>query len=719
MAIKIEKPKAEIWIYYQTVAGPVVPTTFAPALLGPLYRLEKPLDGAKWTGENDLVFDVIYDPNTEVYDEEYTRKNCYAIINDTTVNLPYSYFTVDNASIDSTDNKITFTLRGVAPKYISLNDYVIVDSPLIEYPLKVTGISGVLYTQDGVTVEDISLTVDGTIPTDLSNTRVYLAILAPELTGNSIKFYARKRTAWTATTGITITTHPRYSGNVVRIVFATWQDAYLGDRVSIVGNVNTSGTVVDISIADKTIYIVPDAELTSVSSVSFSPTADNIQQFGDVEIKVVARFRKINFAELPLVVGDENAFYDEYSSSKANPDPDNPIAEAISWIRGVTRAPIYIYPVPEDTVNGYSSVLDDLGKERDSYVVVPLTTDRSIIQAVASAVEELNNPSKSIIKRLVAGQEIDDYFVVDTSTAEAVGSVDSNGYTIFTVSYATAISVNDKIKVTRYKVGANEYNRTSNPIWLTVIGVTGNNVRVAERVGAITLTEHALAKPYKQAKSAIKSSLSSFAEGFGSVHVSLLLGNVYGIAAGNYVKTSIIYACCAYAGMISAYPAQVHFNLKPIPGIQKVERTWDFFTEDELSELAGSGWTLLVQDAKGDIPYIRNSLTTDTSSILTRNLSITKSVDFVARTLWTLASAIIKQGYNITDNASGAIFAIKINMDAALNYLTKGTRVDRYGPVLVDGRVANITTSGETVTVDLDLTFPKPLGKIRLNLYVS
>ena len=144
---------------------------------------------------------------------------------------------------------------------------------------------------------------------------------------------------------------------------------------------------------------------------------------------------------------------------------------------------------------------------------------------------------------------------------------------------------------------------------------------------------------------------------------------------------------------------------------------------DFASEFRGAGWDemvltgasekpvyILIQDAQGAPVICRHQLSTDTTSIETRELSITKVVDFTAKFMRAglrnfIGRSNITQGF--LDNLSTVV-------QGQLNFLIEGG-------VLIGADVNNLIQDADapdTVLIDVTLDVPFPANYIRLTLII-
>jgi len=170
------------------------------------------------------------------------------------------------------------------------------------------------------------------------------------------------------------------------------------------------------------------------------------------------------------------------------------------------------------------------------------------------------------------------------------------------------------------------------------------------------------------------------------------------------------YATACVVGMVGQLPPQQGFTNYPITGLTRVVGSNDQFTESQLNVMAAGGVYILVQDAQGAPVICRHQLSTNTTSIETRELSITKVVDYTAKFLRGglrnfIGRSNITQGF--LDNLSTVI-------QGQLNFLVEAG-------VLIGADINNLVQDADnpdTILVDVTLDVPYPANYIRLTLIV-
>ena len=169
------------------------------------------------------------------------------------------------------------------------------------------------------------------------------------------------------------------------------------------------------------------------------------------------------------------------------------------------------------------------------------------------------------------------------------------------------------------------------------------------------------------------------------------------------------YACACIAGMVASQPPQQPFTNFPMAGIDGVVGT-EKFTKAQLNIMAGGGTYILMQDAIGAPITCRMQVSTDLTSIETRELSITKVVDFTAKVLRLSLRKFI--GSHVIND--GLMDALGTTVHAVLTFLEASGVLN--GSNL--NNIAQDETNLDTVLIDVTLDVPFPCNYLRLTLVV-
>ena len=112
------------------------------------------------------------------------------------------------------------------------------------------------------------------------------------------------------------------------------------------------------------------------------------------------------------------------------------------------------------------------------------------------------------------------------------------------------------------------------------------------------------------------------------------------LLSGHYIA-SVVAACVGFQ------PVGKSFTNLPLSGFTGLRYSNRHFSKSQLDDIAGGGTLIVIQPVEGGPLKIRHQLSTDVSSIQRRELSITKALDYFAKTLRDTLSDQIG-GANIT-----------------------------------------------------------------------
>lgn len=170
------------------------------------------------------------------------------------------------------------------------------------------------------------------------------------------------------------------------------------------------------------------------------------------------------------------------------------------------------------------------------------------------------------------------------------------------------------------------------------------------------------------------------------------------------------YATSCIVGMVGQQPPQQGFTNFPITGLTRVVGSNDQYTNRQLNVMAAGGVYILIQDAQGAPVICRHQLSTDNTSIETRELSITKVVDYTAKFMRAGLRSFIGRS-NITQ---GFLDNLSTIVQGQLNFLVEGG-------VLIGADINNLVQDADapdTVLIDITLDVPFPCNYLRLTLII-
>lgn len=192
--------------------------------------------------------------------------------------------------------------------------------------------------------------------------------------------------------------------------------------------------------------------------------------------------------------------------------------------------------------------------------------------------------------------------------------------------------------------------------------------------------------------------------------VSVFPDTVVAVVEGSDQQIPSYFYGAGWTGMVAANPPQQGFTNLPSTGFTGVKGSQDTFSTQQLNLMAGGGTYIIVQDVEGGPIISRHQLTTDLTSVETRELSITKVVDFVAKFMRTGLRNYIGT-FNITQPFLDMLSTV---IQGQLSFLEEGG-------VILGGDLNNLIqdkNNPDTVLVDITLDVPYPCNYIRLTLVI-
>lgn len=192
--------------------------------------------------------------------------------------------------------------------------------------------------------------------------------------------------------------------------------------------------------------------------------------------------------------------------------------------------------------------------------------------------------------------------------------------------------------------------------------------------------------------------------------ISIFPDTITAVVEGSDQNIPSYFYGAGLTGMIAAHAPQQPFTNLPSTGYTGVKGSQDTFSVKQLDTMAGGGTYIIVQDVKGGPVTSRHQLTTDLTSIETRELSITKAVDFVAKFMRTGLRNYIGT-FNITQPFLDMVSTV---VQGQLAFLEESG-------VIIGGDLNNLIqdkNEPDTLLVDISLQVAFPCNYIRLTLSV-
>ena len=178
--------------------------------------------------------------------------------------------------------------------------------------------------------------------------------------------------------------------------------------------------------------------------------------------------------------------------------------------------------------------------------------------------------------------------------------------------------------------------------------------------------------------------------------------------SGSAISMGGEYLAASWAAKVGFESPETPFTNRTLVGFSSVTNSNGLFSRSQLDEIAGGGTYITVQDSPSAALSCRHQLSTKVDTIQNRELSITKTVDFVARQLRTalepkIGSFLITQSY---------LDSLGVICGGVLTNLVEGGKLTEAGVNFVEVD----STSSDTVNIQVIISVPFPANYVALTL---
>jgi hypothetical protein len=180
---------------------------------------------------------------------------------------------------------------------------------------------------------------------------------------------------------------------------------------------------------------------------------------------------------------------------------------------------------------------------------------------------------------------------------------------------------------------------------------------------------------------------------------------------GIVLKLPAYYASAYIAALESYIPANQPLTNLKLQAFTNASKTARYFKKDQLEIIAGGGGFILLNDKEGLPVYPYMQLTTDTSTIESRERSITKAVDVIAKIMRERYKLFL-DGRNITDNT---LTELGMQNSAIQEYVVKQIKLVRD---LKEIHIGIPADRQDTIEVDFSVLPYYALNYIKVTLYI-
>jgi hypothetical protein len=400
-------------------------------------------------------------------------------------------------------------------------------------------------------------------------------------------------------------------------------------------------------------------------------------------------------------------------------DPENPIGYGVyKALTNVSGNDVMYVQTRGSTLQDYLEALALLSQRNDVYMLVPMTFDREVQDAVAAHVNAMSGPETGrwriafVCRPAVESRGIVGIDSLVSATVENAGSfADVNIATDGVNLYDAGIRPTD---VVRFGYADDGFGGVTyaNGIVDAVISPSRLRIRGNAAYNIVAASKIEIWRSYTPGEVASETAMD--ATSFSSRRVVAVWPD-YPEVAGTPVPG--YYLAAAIAGLKSSVLPQQGLTTVEVAGFDGMSRTTRKFDHAQLNAMAAAGMFIVTQSPTGTI-YVRHALTTDPRDINTAELMRTTNLDSISYVMLSRLASF--QGrYNITPQL---LEVIRLNVVHAVETLMLATRSDMIGPQIL-GVNAEITavnhpTFRDRIMVTLKPELPYPNNNTEMYIVV-
>jgi hypothetical protein len=390
------------------------------------------------------------------------------------------------------------------------------------------------------------------------------------------------------------------------------------------------------------------------------------------------------------------------------------LAGAASGTGGVNAMAVATNDLP-----GYTNALELL-ENQTVYALAPLTQDVAILDEVQAHVDNMSQAIYAAWRIAFVNTAIPTTVNVGQWSSSLVNSNSGNnaitlvsGDYVLTASNATFVA--DGVVPGNSVVVTASTGTPSQVGNLTVLEVLSNQQLVVQASGTATAVSYYVTSTLSKAQQAAAVAAQSTTFNDQRIY-HVQPDNIMVPVNGVDQEVPGYYAACVLAGMTSAYAVQQGFTNMTVPGIDSLVDSNFYFTRSQLDTMAGAGTLLLVQSTQTSSPYVRHQLSTNLTSLNTKELSLVKNLDYLSYFFVQQLQDFIGK-YNITTDS---LNTLRTSINAGASFLIGQVAANIGAPLLAATitSLAQSTTNADQVICQVQVTLANPLNNILLYLVV-
>lgn len=455
-------------------------------------------------------------------------------------------------------------------------------------------------------------------------------------------------------------------------------------------------------------------------------TSNSAQGFGRVYVQYRA-WRQ----DLVGIVGSIADIGDLTSLVPGPITPDNPLSYGLSKaLQNCNGTPVSYSAVqdPNDP-ESWVTMLGTLEGRPDVYNLVPLTYDRTVLNAYQAHVDDQSGASQNSFRVAFFGLENPPTTaLVSAATSKNQGVVMATladdpqtagtQYTLLSVPAANSQFVTNGVRagdIVRFLYTSDGFGNSTYSEFVVEAVVNEDQLRLADGADAAVSVAQKMEVWRNLNASEQAAQIAASAGAWADRRIRAVWPDTIGDGG---LSVPGYHLCAALAGLVSGVVPHQGLTELQVKGFDDVSRTTRLFSRAQLDSMAAAGVWIVTQDPRTGTIYSRHALTTGPyADVNQREEEITRNVDSISFQFFDTYAPYIGVS-NVTPSMEGILRAETLS---TIQFLRNANFTPRLGAQLIDATIDQLYASPtlkDTYVVQLSLQLPYPLNNIQLTLFV-
>ena len=369
-------------------------------------------------------------------------------------------------------------------------------------------------------------------------------------------------------------------------------------------------------------------------------------------------------------------------------------------------------------MSGFADALDLLTTEGDVHDIVPLTYDQVLRSMVAYHVLQMSTENMNRWRRAWVCEEVGSLLPVldsDSDGSDILGHIALSDGVSHLYLAQDAQATFDSIKsgdTVRLQYDVDAYGETTYIEAKVDRVLTSTCIRLTTDIGYTQTADSKFEIWRDTSPSMFVDHVGNRAEGYDTRRVSLVAPSRVEDLEGRFVAG--YYLCAALAGFASGIPPHQGQTNSKVAGFNSVQYApFSKLTDGDLDELAGMGVCILT--GKGGNITIRHCVTTDASTVETREEMFTRNLDSISYTYWDALSPYVGR-CNVYPEF---LAKLRTDLEAVKGYIISSSLRPDIGSQMIGCKILDISQDlvlKDRVRLQLkpDLPYPFNYGNVEL-----